>query len=288
MFIFKRVSHLQDWIKRRKEEKLSIGFVPTMGALHQGHVSLFEASLEECDLTIVSLFVNPLQFNDPQDLIKYPRPVEHDLQMLVKSGVDALFMPEVDDMYPPGQTTKLDFDPGPLALVMEGKFRPGHFKGVAEVMYRLLTIVDADRLYMGQKDYQQLVIVRKLIADKHLRTQLNMCPTFREPSGLAMSSRNLRLSPLARKDAGIIYQTLAAAQIACEKGEPLGQIKKRSMSVLTRKDFVPEYFDIVDGQTLESVKDNDNSPFLVACCAVKVEGVRLIDNLIWKRNKTNN
>jgi len=255
-----------------------------MGALHQGHLSLTEVSLEECDITVVSIFVNPKQFNDPEDLLKYPRPLEDDMRMLIKSGVDVLFLPEVDDIYPPDKEIQLDFDPGPLALVMEGKFRPGHFNGVAEVMYRLLSIVESERLYMGQKDFQQLVIVRKLITDKRLTVHLIMCPTLREPNGLAMSSRNVRLSPQAREEAGIIYSTLSEAQRAFEEGDSISQIKEISLAALTRLDFIPEYFDIVDGLNLEDIEDNEASQFIVACCAVRVEGVRLIDNLIWTEN----
>jgi len=284
MHIFKRVSHLRDWIRDRKTEGKHIGFVPTMGALHQGHLSLVSASLEECDFTVVSIFVNPLQFNDPNDLKIYPRPLESDIQMLVSSKADVLFLPEVDDIYPPGTEKTLDFDPGSLALVMEGKFRPGHFNGVAQVMFRLLSIVEPERLYMGQKDFQQLAIVRKLITDKNLNTILVMCPIFRETNGLAMSSRNVRLSSTARKEAGIIYNTLSEALRDFEEGVAISAIKEKSLAALTGKDFVPEYFEIVDGLNLEDVADNHESQFIVACCAVKVEGVRLIDNMIWTEN----
>ncbi len=284
MIIFKRVSHIRDWISDRKEKGQRIGFVPTMGALHQGHLSLAAVSLEECDITVVSIFVNPKQFNDPEDLKKYPGPLEDDLRLLCKSGVDVLFLPEINDIYPPGKEIQLDFDPGPLALVMEGKFRPGHFNGVAEVMYRLLSIVDPERLYMGQKDFQQLAIVRKLITDKHLPAHLIMCPTIREPNGLAMSSRNDRLSAQAREEAGMIYNTLSEAQTAFEEGDSIAQIKERSLATLTRLDFIPEYFDIVDGLNLADIADHKASQFIVACCAVRVEGVRLIDNLIWTEN----
>jgi pantoate--beta-alanine ligase len=252
-----------------------------MGALHMGHLSLAQTSQKECDLSIVSIFVNPKQFNDPNDLIKYPRPLEGDISLLVRQKIDALFIPEVDEMYPVGEKTKPDFQPGPIAEVLEGKFRPGHFDGVAEVMFRLLSIIEPDRLYMGQKDFQQFAIVRKLITDLHLPVHLIMCPIYREENGLAMSSRNVRLSPQARKDAGIIYDTLFKAKIAFEEGDSILMIKERSMVSLTRKDFAPEYFEIVDGLNFETLHDNHESQFVVACCAVNVEGVRLIDNMIW-------
>lgn len=283
MIIFKKIFHLQEWIKARKHEGLTIGFVPTMGALHQGHLSLAEGSKDECDITIFSIFVNPRQFNDPQDLLKYPRPIEDDIHLLLKNDIDVLFLPDVDEIYPSDQNLSLDFDPGTLGSVMEGKFRPGHFAGVAEVMYRLLTIVESDRLYMGQKDFQQVAIVRKLIMDKNLHVNLIMCPTLREPNGLAMSSRNLRLSPQARIDAALIYTTLIEGRKDFEEDMPEHRIKEKAMDALTRKDFKPEYFSIVDGNDLHDIENKKDSLFVVACCAVNVEGVRLIDNLIWKK-----
>src|SRR6187402_2824831 len=168
MFIQKRVAHTRDWVESRKKEGLKVGFVPTMGALHSGHLSLVKRSKEETDLTVVSIFVNPKQFNDPEDLRKYPRPVESDLEMLYEGGVDLVFLPEVEDVYPPGDVNTIDFDPGPAAMTMEGKFRPGHFAGMAEVVYRLLAITTPDKLFMGQKDFQQFSIIRKLIHDFNL------------------------------------------------------------------------------------------------------------------------
>lgn len=262
-----------------------IGFVPTMGALHKGHLSLAEFSLENNAITVVSIYVNPKQFNDPDDLRKYPRPVEEDISLLNDLHVDCLFHPDDEDIYPLGLNTSINFDPGPAAEIMEGKFRPGHFKGMAEVVHRLLSIVEPDRLYMGQKDFQQLTIVRKMIADLHMPVLLEMCPTVREPNGLAMSSRNTRLSPATREEAAIIYSTLVAAQQLFEKEEPIQEIKKFAMESLTRKNFEPEYFEIVDGITLTPVTSFDDSQFVVACCAVKVEGIRLIDNEIWTRSE---
>jgi pantoate--beta-alanine ligase len=285
MIIIKRVVHLKNWIHARKVEKKGIGFVPTMGALHKGHLSLAEASLENSDCTVLSIFINPRQFNDPDDLKKYPRPIESDLRMLYETGIDVLFLPDEDDIYVKGDVTSVNFDPGPAANTMEGKFRPGHFKGMAEVVYRLLSIVEPDKLYMGQKDFQQLTIVRRMITDLHLPVLLEMCPTVREPNGLAMSSRNTRLSPHARQEAGIIYSTLVAAQRLFEENESIPEIRKIAMEALSRHNFEPEYFEIVDGISLEPVSSKDDSQFVVACCAVKVEGIRLIDNAIWTRSE---
>lgn len=285
MFIFKHVQELKDWIAQQRSHQHSIGFVPTMGALHKGHLSLVEISLENNGVTVVSIFVNPKQFNDPEDLEKYPRPVVADISMLETLGVQALFLPDEKDIYPPGLDTAIDFDPGPSADTMEGKFRPGHFSGMAEVVYRLLDIVQPDRLYMGQKDFQQLTIVRKMITDLQIPVLLEMCPTIREENGLAMSSRNERLSDQAREEASIIYKTLTASQQMFEEGEPVDQIKNAAMDALSKPGFKPEYFEIVDGISLEPVRSQSDSQFVVACCAVKVEGIRLIDNAIWTRSE---
>jgi len=283
MIIFKRVQHIREWRDQHKQAGKTIGFVPTMGALHEGHLSLAKTSVAENDFTVVSIFVNPKQFNDKDDLQKYPRPVEEDSELLNEARVDCLFLPGEEDIYPPGINTSIDFDPGPAADVMEGKFRPGHFTGMAEVVYRLLSIVEPDKLYMGQKDIQQFVIIRKMISDMHLPVILEMCPTIREANGLAMSSRNMRLSKHARDEAGIIYSTLVDAQRMYEEGEPIAEIKKWAMNTLTRPGFEPEYFEIVDGITFAPIQSMEDSQYVVACCAVKVEGVRLIDNAIWTR-----
>lgn len=273
---------MRDWIAERKESGRTTGFIPTMGALHTGHLSLVNRSKSETDRTIVSIFVNPKQFNDQEDLRKYPRPIEHDLQMLYESGVDVLFLPEVEDIYPTGDTNKIDFNPGPTANTMEGKFRPGHFEGMAEVVYRLLCITTPDHLFMGQKDFQQFAIIRKLIDWYKMPVDLVMCPTIRESNGLAMSSRNIRLSEEARKKAGIIYKVLSSGKMIFEQKNPVKDVQSVAMDALRKAGFDPEYFEVVDGHTLEKVQSMDEAKQIVACCAVKVEGVRLIDNMIWK------
>lgn len=284
MFIFKRASQLREWITDSKASGRTTGFIPTMGALHAGHLSLVNRSKKETDTTIVSIFVNPKQFNDQEDLRKYPRPIEHDLRMLYESGVDVLFLPEVEDIYPSGDTNKIDFDPGPTANTMEGKFRPGHFEGMAEVVYRLLMITTPDQLFMGQKDFQQFAIIRKLIDWYQMPVDLVMCPTIRESNGLAMSSRNVRLSEAAREKAGIIFNVLTSGKILFEQKGHIDNIQEIALDALRRVGFDPEYFEVVDGYTLEKVQSIEDADQIVACCAVKVEGVRLIDNLIWKNN----
>lgn len=282
MFIFKRVQHIKEWVESRKAEGLKVGFVPTMGALHYGHMSLVERSKSEADVTIVSIFVNPRQFNDPEDLRKYPRPIEADLKMLYEGGVDMAFLPEVEDIYPAGDMQKIDFDPGPAAVTMEGKFRPGHFEGMAEVVYRLLKITSPDLLFMGQKDFQQFAIIRKLIADFQMPIDLVMCETIRETSGLAMSSRNVRLSAEAREKAGVIYKILQSGKMIFEQQDNVPNVQGVAMDALRKVGFDPEYFEVVNGYTLDPIQSMKDAEQIVACCAVKVEGVRLIDNMIWK------
>lgn len=282
MFICKRVPHLRDWKARHVSQTGSIGFVPTMGALHQGHLSLIRACREQCDHTIVSVFVNPRQFNDPADLVKYPRPVEQDIRLVSESDADVLFMPDEPDMYPADDPFEMAFDPGSLGEVMEGKFRPGHFRGVADVVYRLLKMVEPQYLFLGQKDFQQVAVVRKLVADLQLPVQVIACPTVREGNGLAMSSRNLRLSEKGKADAARIFEELIRGKKAFQDHLPVQQIKRGAMQVFLDMNFEPEYFEVVDGDTLQPIEDGSSARLVVACCAVKVEGVRLIDNVIWK------
>lgn len=277
MLIVKHVAHLREWVKATRSKGESIGFVPTMGALHRGHLSLIEKSKQDGQHTVVSIFVNPTQFNDPEDLKKYPRPLESDIRMLYEIGTEVLFLPDVEDIYPPGESHEIDFDPGPAAEVMEGRFRPGHFKGMAQVVYRLLEIVSPDKLYMGQKDFQQFAIIRKMISDFQMPIDLVMCPTIREDNGLAMSSRNMRLSQEGRERAAGIYRLLQASKAAFASGIPIEEIEQLSMQTFQEMGFQPEYFEIVDGYTLQ--RPDDQTENLVALCAVWLEGVRLIDNL---------
>lgn len=283
MIILKKASELKEWLHRQKGKDSTVGFVPTMGALHQGHLSLVEASMEHNDVTVVSIYINPKQFNEQEDFRKYPRQVNEDIDLLHKIAVDCLFLPDDEEIYPSGLDTTINFDPGPAADVMEGISRPGHFKGMAEVVHRLLTIVQPDRLYMGQKDFQQQAIVRKLITDFKLPVILEMCPTVREENGLAMSSRNARLSPDARQKAGVIFSSLVEAERRFEEGAPVEEIKANAINAIEAAGFIPEYFEIMDGITFEPVASHRDSQFVVASCAVNVEGIRLIDNAIWVR-----
>lgn len=281
MFIFKKVADLQGWLNAERASGRSIGFAPTMGALHDGHLDLVRMAKRECDRAVVSIFVNPTQFNDPKDLEKYPRTPEKDTALLISAGCDALFMPPVEEVYPPGKDFKINLNFRQLDKVMEGVFRPGHFEGMASVVNRLHDIVHPHRLYMGQKDFQQLTIVRDMLRQLHSPIELVMCPTRREADGLAMSSRNVRLSPDMRAAAPAIYQTLQWAKTAFES-QDAATVQAQALEKLTRAGLKPEYFDIVDGISLLPVPRRADSDFIVACIAAFAGEVRLIDNLILK------
>jgi len=282
MFIFKKVADLQAWLDAQRAKGQKVGFAPTIGALHDGHLELIRLAKRDGCLAVASIFVNPTQFNDPKDLEKYPRLPEKDTTLLISADCDALFMPAVEEVYPPGLDVTIDLDFRQLDKVMEGEFRPGHFKGMATVVHRLLDIVQPQRLYMGQKDFQQLSIVRDMIRQLDLPVELVMCPTVRESDGLAMSSRNMRLTPEMRAVAPVIFQTLSWAKTALEKGQPAAEIQAEAMQKLADAGLRPEYFDIVDGVSLLPVKGWDGSDFIVACVAAFAGEVRLIDNLVLK------
>lgn len=282
MFLFKRIYSLQQFLAAVVDKRGSVGFVPTMGALHEGHLALVEEALRQHDCVVCSIFVNPTQFNDKQDLEKYPRTPEKDIELLEKVGCHVLFMPEVEEIYPPDRDKSADFDFGDLDKLMEGAFRPGHFAGVAQVIQRLLDIVQPDSIYMGQKDYQQTVVVHRLLEQLQSPVQLIVHETVREADGLAMSSRNVRLEPEMRTKANIIYDTLLQAKEMVGKHASPQAIQKFAMENLAIPGFKPEYFEIVDGHSLRSLSQIDGADKIVACTAVWAGDVRLIDNMILK------
>jgi pantoate--beta-alanine ligase len=281
MLVFKQVAELQLWLDGQRRAGKTIGFAPTMGALHTGHLSLVHAAKAECDLAVVSIFVNPTQFNDLSDLDKYPRLPKEDTALLLDAGCDVLFMPPVAEVYPTGKDLTVSLDFRQLDQVMEGVFRPGHFTGMATVVKRLLDIVQPDRLYMGQKDYQQLTIVRDMLRQLDSPVHLVMCPTTREPDGLAMSSRNLRLTPEMRAAAPVIYETLQAAKTEFET-QPAAVVQAHALERLQAAGLRPEYFELVDGISLLPVAHWADNAFVVACVAAWAGEVRLIDNLVLK------
>jgi pantoate--beta-alanine ligase len=278
MLLFKKVKDLSAYTGRQRKKKAHIGFVPTMGALHEGHLSLIRAARAQSDVVICSIFVNPTQFNEQKDLDTYPRTPHKDIHLLSKVGCDVLFMPEAAEIYPPGLDTQLELDLHPLDSVMEGAFRPGHFEGVAQVVKRLLDIVQPHSLYMGQKDFQQLTIIRHVIRQLGLPTELVSCPIKREQNGLAMSSRNVRLSKELRDRAAVIHQTLLKAQSWIREMSP-AEVEEKALQSLSIPGFRPEYFKIVDPHTLMEVSDLNNGAPPVACTAVWAGEVRLIDNM---------
>lgn len=264
-----------------RKDGLTVGFVPTMGALHEGHISLIKAALAKNDVVVCSIFVNPTQFNNAKDLALYPRTLQKDRVVLEEAGCSLLYAPSVEEVYPPNLETEVKFPFKGLDKMMEGKFRPGHFKGMAQVVKRLLDLVQPDHLYMGQKDFQQFTIVAHMLKTLKMKTQLVVCPILREKNGLAMSSRNQRLTPELREQAAIIHKTLKAAKTKLKTME-VREVEKWAMKKMEVPDFKPEYFSIVDGYTLKSVHDIHQHDYIVACVAVWAGEVRLIDNMIYK------
>jgi len=281
MKVLYSVSDVQKAVSLAKNEGKKIGFVPTMGALHEGHISLVDESVRNNDITIVSIFVNPTQFNNKEDLEKYPRTVEKDVNLLQKAGVNIVFVPTVEEIYPEPDTRQFDF--GQLDKVMEGKFRPGHFNGVAQVVSRLFDIVKPDKAYFGEKDFQQLAIIRDMVRQYNIPVEIVGMPIRREPSGLAMSSRNERLSGLERDTAAIIYETLKESKSFVSKNvaETINFVTDK----INQSDLLNvEYFEIVDGNSLQPIKNWEETLYAVGCIAVFCRDVRLIDNITYFRN----
>lgn len=277
MLIFREKKGLEAYLKSLRTQEKTIGFVPTMGALHKGHLSLIEEASKHVRVTVCSIFVNPTQFNNREDFEKYPVLLENDIKKLAASTADILFLPSVKEIYEAATENLETYDFGLVEKVIEGAFRPGHFQGVGQVMKRLLEIVRPDTLFMGQKDYQQTLIVNKLIELIKINTQLITCPVIREPDGLAMSSRNLRLSAEARKKAPCIHEVLAYVKDNFRK-IPFDKLLKMAISELQKEGFEVEYLVIADGSDLQSLDRPIDSPML-CLAAAWLEGVRLIDNV---------
>lgn len=284
MFLFKKIKELQLFLTAERQKRNTIGFVPTMGALHEGHLALVEQAMQGNDCVVCSIFVNPTQFNDSRDLEIYPRTPQRDIELLARVGCQVLFMPSVAEIYPQNQQVKADFNFGQLDKVMEGAFRPGHFAGVAQVVNRLLEIVRPDRLYMGQKDYQQVKVVEEVLRQIQSNIELVMCPTIREADGLALSSRNVRLTPEQRQQARIIYETLAQAREMATQYYSVRDIRAFALEKLNIPGFRPEYFEIVDSNTLLPLERLNGAKTAVACTAVWAGDVRLIDNMILTKS----
>lgn len=257
--------------------KGSVGFVPTMGALHQGHISLINKAKSENETVVCSIFVNPTQFNNADDLKKYPRTIEADNQMLLTAGCDVVFVPSVEEMYPSGNQL-LNLDLQTLDQVMEGKFRAGHFKGVVTIVKRLFDAVKPNKAYFGKKDFQQLAVIRYMVKVLGLSVEIIGCPILREKNGLAMSSRNMRLSTEQRAKAGLIFKTLTYTKQNIHIHTPLALIEQ-AIKTFENSDLKLEYFEIVDPQTLLPIITFDKNRGAVACVALYAGDVRLIDNM---------
>jgi pantoate--beta-alanine ligase len=278
MLLIKDIPVLQAYLASRSKAGESIGFVPTMGALHEGHFSLVETALSANACTVCSIFVNPTQFNDPADFEKYPITLDTDIRGLEGAGCSVLFLPTASSLYPGGTGGLETYDLGFLDTVLEGPNRPGHFQGVCQVMRRLLEAVKPQNLYMGQKDYQQCMVVSRLLEIMGASVRLYTCPTLREADGLAMSSRNRRLSEAGREKANGIYQALSLIKKELKAG-PVEPVLSRGRALLEEKGFQPEYLSLADASRLEPVNVWDGKQPLVALAAAFLEGVRLIDNM---------
>ncbi|WP_428667468.1 pantoate--beta-alanine ligase [Runella sp.] len=301
MQIFHSIAELRSYLRSQRQEGKTIGFVPTMGALHEGHLSLIEASKAQNDLTVCSIFVNPIQFNNPDDLSRYPRTLDADCAMLAPAGCDVVFAPSAEEMYGPAQTSDrsslssdgsnpsvayakpiLKFDFGELERVMEGQFRPGHFNGVGIVVSKLFNIVQPDRTYFGQKDLQQVAVVRRMMIDLGFQIELHPCPTLREADGLAMSSRNRNLTAEERPLASHIFKGLTLAKSLLLSGTPPSEVKQEiNLHFGKEPAFRLEYFEIVNAYTLQPIDSQAPEDQTALCIAAYLGKVRLIDNLVF-------
>jgi len=277
MKTFTKIRKLKEELGFLREKNQIIGFVPTMGALHDGHISLINTSCENNDVTIVSIFVNPTQFNNKEDLKNYPRLIEKDLELLKKTNADILFLPDNDEMYPETDTRIFNFDN--LENVLEGAFRPGHFNGVAQIVSKFFDIIEPNNAYFGEKDFQQLTIIKKLVNQLKMNVNIIACETFREIDGLAMSSRNLLLNNDYRQAAPKIYKYLKDSVLKT-KNNTVNDVKKYVIENINKDSLLKvEYFEIVDSQTLSPIDRWDTNCKIVGCIAVFAGKIRLIDNI---------
>ncbi|MBA4409432.1 MAG: pantoate--beta-alanine ligase [Bacteroidota bacterium] len=277
MQVVKHINDIRTILNDKRKEGLSIGFVPTMGALHNGHISLVELAGQQTGLVVVSIFVNPTQFNDKADLERYPRDLQKDVDLLTPTACQLVFAPEPDEIYPEPDTRQFNF--GTLEQVMEGKFRPGHFNGVAQVVSSLFEIVQPDKAFFGQKDFQQLAIINEMVRKLNIPVEIISCPIIREADGLAMSSRNMLLSPVHRQNAVVISATLFEA-INKTGGFTVQELCKWVITRINENEYLnTEYFEIVDSVTLQPVKSWDEPCSKVGCIAVHCGKIRLIDNM---------
>lgn len=282
MKIISSVSELRHDVAEFRNQGKSIGLVPTMGALHEGHQSLVERARRECDVVIVSVFLNPTQFNNKEDLRTYPRTAERDAALLERCGVDIAFMPTVEEIYPEPDTRV--FNLGPVAEVMEGAMRPGHFNGVCQIVSKLFDFTRPTRAYFGEKDFQQIAVIRAMMKQLGYDFEVVTCPCIREDDGLAKSSRNVRLTPQVRRVAPAIYRTLKASIDFAAMDHTVAQTHDWVVDTINAwPEMEVEYYEIVDGITLQPVTSWDDSDYIVGCITVYCGDVREIDNITYKR-----
>lgn len=279
MRTFQQISALRAYLRGIREEKRTVGFVPTMGALHAGHLSLMQRAKADCDIAVASIFVNPTQFAPTEDLNSYPRDIQHDLQMAANIGVEALFAPETEEIYPQGFQTWIEVSE--ITTTLEGERRPTHFRGVATVVAKLLGIVQPNTAYFGQKDYQQFLVIERMVRDLNLPVTVQMIPTMREPDGLAMSSRNAYLTPEERASATVLYRALNFASERVQEGEQNPAQLHRAVTQLIQSEphATLDYAALVDPDTLQPVNTLAERVTLLAL-AVRIGKTRLIDNAL--------
>lgn len=280
MKVLRTVNELREAMEHHRSLRHSIGLVPTMGALHQGHLSLVKRALKDNDIVVTSVFVNPTQFNNPDDLRTYPRTEEADCRLLEEAGVDYAFIPSVYEIYPEPDTRV--FDLGPVAEVMEGAMRPGHFNGVAQIVSKLFAMVQPTRAYFGEKDYQQIAVIRRMVELEGFDLEIVACPIMRHDDGLAMSSRNVRLTPEQRAIAPAIHRTLVES-LELKPSRTVEEVKRFVTETI---DALPqmrtEYYEIVNADTMQPITDWDQAKTAVGCVTVYCGDVRLIDNITYR------
>ena len=281
MEIFRKIAPLKAFLKELRKSEKTVGLVPTMGALHSGHLALIGASKAQNHTTVATIYINPTQFNNPSDLEKYPRSLKEDVEKLEKVGCDAVFTPDNDEMYE--SMTHLKFDFGPLGSVMEGKHRPGHFSGVALIVSKLFNIIQPDNAYFGQKDWQQFAIIQLVAEELKFNLTLHSIPTLREADGLAMSSRNLRLNSKQRQHANVFYSALLDARTNLQSGKKVSEVKHLVSEIVGKvEDVRLEYFEVADSKNLNVLEFVNGTEKPILCIAGYVGDVRLIDNMFLK------
>ena len=279
MIIFKHGKGLRDYLNKSNLKEKSVGFVPTMGALHEGHLSLLRKSKKMTGITVCSIFVNPTQFNNPDDFEKYPKKIETDILLLEENGCDILFLPAKEEIYPAKGSKKVHYELGYLETILEGKFRPGHFQGVCQAVDKLLSIVNPSFLFLGQKDFQQCLVIKQLLEIMHKKNEIIICPTLREKSGLAKSSRNLRLNSDEIKIAPILNKVLLSIKSKLAENN-FSELKKASILHLEKTGFKVEYLELARRKDLKILNKFGKGQELIILVAVFLNEVRLIDNLL--------